>query len=741
MASRLKHVFISYKSEEYDQASAARMILKMEGIPVWMAPESIESGDNYPTAIGKALDECGCVLFMMSKASQNSRWIQKEIEMAIGLSKVVVPLRLDDSPLNYSFRFMLGDCQAEKPESLTPTDPNFKKILASIKKAIGWTEAVKKTAKPKSTTAKKNQNGLKAPDARTNFIPKDLDSEVVNGEKIVETATLIEKTLNRLWGSKAFVETVGVDVGPCVLRYRLRMIGAVGSRLANAAESELLIALRVDSVRVEFPIIGTKEIGVEIPRRNREVVRLLDLVRTPEFKNFEGELPFIVGKDSFGTPVFYDVAKLPHLLVAGATGQGKSAFLRAMLTSLMIKKNPDELRIALVDVKGVEFTSFTDAPHNLLQKPITTPDRAVALLKWLQTEMERRYTVFSEVGLRSCLRYNEQFGSDPSKKMPYIVVVFDEFADFTIFSKQLRDDFENNLVRLLAKSRAAGIYIILSTQRPNAEVITGTIKANIPSRLALKTVSAVDSRIILDQPGAESLLGHGDALFNPMTYLGPMRVQTAYVSDRETSDFLLETKERFVSDFSPSIEQFIVDAVDRARAKNDPDAYPKYDEQLKRAVALAIREGKLNCSVLQRKNSIGYSLATRLLDKMAELGFITPYEHGKPYETLISIADYEQFFGEEFPSGNEIDGEAEKIGFDSTYMAYLKDATKFAIKTGRVSVTALQRKLRVEYSTASDVLDKMEELEFISKYDPKMPYSIRISIRGYEEFFHEPFDN
>lgn len=740
-ASKLKHVFISYKSEEYDQASAVRMLLKMEGIPVWMAPESIESGDNYPTAIGKALDGCGCVLLMMSKASQASRWIQKEIEMAIGLSKTVVPLRLDDSPLNFSFRFMIGDCQAEKPERIDRADPNFKKILASVKKAIGWTDEAKKSAKTAAATTKKPDNTLKAPSESTNFIPKGLDKEVVAGEKVVETATLIEKTLNRLWGSKAFVETVGVDVGPSVIRYRLRMIGAVGSRLIKNAETDLLLALKVASVRLEAPIVGTREIGVELPRACREIVMLSELINSPEFTSFEGELPFVVGKNTFGSPVFFDVAKLPHMLVSGATGQGKSAFLQSLIASLMIKKDPDELRLALVDLKCVEFSAYSNAPHMLVKDPITDPYRAIALLKWLQAEMERRYGVFAEVNIRSYKEYDARFGSDPCKKLPYIVLIIDEFADFTLFSKQTREDFENNLIRLLAKSRAAGIHVILATQRLSADVITGTIKANIPSRIAFKTVSALDSRTILDKIGAESLLGRGDALFNPMSYLCPERVQTAFISDDEINEVLDYAKERYVSVFSPAMEEKLTELVDRARAKNDPDSYPKYDDQLKKAVVYAINSGELFCSTLQRSLSIGYNLAARLLDKMADLGFITPYEHGKPYKTLISIAEYEQFFGENFPGYDEIEEKAKKIGFDMTYMAYLKDATKFAIKEGRVSVAALQRKLKVNYTTASDVLDKMEELEFISKYDPQKPYRILVSVRGYEQFFGEPFES
>ncbi|MBQ4316753.1 MAG: DUF87 domain-containing protein [Clostridia bacterium] len=420
--------------------------------------------------------------------------------------------------------------------------------------------------------------------------------------------------------------------GPTVTRYELRPeTGVKVKAISNLAE-DLALHLAASSIRIES-IPGKAAVGIEVPNKNTSTVRLRRLIDNPTFRDHKSRLFAALGEDVAGNPVYLDIAKMPHLLVAGATGQGKSVCINSLIISLLYRNHPNDVKLILIDPKSVEFADFKDIPH-LLVPVINDPKNAAGTLNWACTEMENRYRLIQEVGARDLAGYNLAVADDPERQlMPQIVIFIDEFADLMMTAP---DDVETSVCRLAQKARAAGMHLVIGTQRPSVDVITGLIKANIPSRIALTTTSQIDSRTIIDQAGAEKLLGRGDMLFYPVGALKPLRVQGTFVDDKtEVKAVTQFIKEAAHAQYDESIIKLIENEAKLCGMKGKKaaaveaeadDGSEKLDPMFLDAVEVAIDSGTVSTSLLQRRLSLGYARAARIIDKMERRGYIGEFD-------------------------------------------------------------------------------------------------------------------
>ena len=426
-------------------------------------------------------------------------------------------------------------------------------------------------------------------------------------------------------------KVIDTTFGPTVTRYELRPeTGVKVKAISNLAE-DLALHLAAPAIRIES-IPGKAAVGIEVPNKNTSVVRLRRLIDTAEFRDHKSRLYAALGEDVAGNPVYLDIAKMPHLLVAGATGQGKSVCINSLILSLLYRNHPSDVKLILIDPKTVEFSDFKDIPH-LLVPVINDPKNAAGTLNWACSEMENRYKIMQEVGARDLLGYNAIIEGDPERqKLPQIVIFIDEFADLMMTAP---DDVETSVCRLAQKARAAGMHLVIGTQRPSVDVITGLIKANIPSRIALTTTSAIDSRTIIDQAGAEKLLGRGDMLYYPVGALKPLRVQGTFVDDKtEVKAVTQFIKEAAHAQYDESIINLIAEEAKRCGMKgkkgsSEPaveDANEKMDPMFLDAVEVAIECGTVSTSLLQRRLSLGYARAARIVDRMQARGYISEFD-------------------------------------------------------------------------------------------------------------------
>lgn len=429
------------------------------------------------------------------------------------------------------------------------------------------------------------------------------------------------------------VEMEGANVGPKVTQFTLKPPTGVKLTRITALESNIALDLGAQSIRIEAPIPGKKSVGIEVPNVRAAMVRTSSVLNSREWRDMKDPIGFAIGKDIAGQPTLGNLSKMPHLLIAGQTGSGKSAMMNTLLTSLLYRCSPSELKLILVDPKQVEFTPYSDIPH-LLTPVITEPEKCISALKWAVAEMERRLKTFAGVSKRNIAEYNLIAGDE---KMPYIVVVIDELADLMMMAAR---DVEALIVRIAQKARAAGIHLVLATQRPSVDVITGLIKANVPARIAFTTASQVDSRTIIDQIGAEKLLGMGDMLFKTSEMPKPTRVQGAFISDDETvkvCDFLRDQRPpQYDDEVVSQPVQFngkggvVFDGGGHGGGSNADD------DMFRDAVQCVIDGGKASTSFLQRRLRIGYSRAARLIEEMEERGIVGPADGAKPRDVLVS---------------------------------------------------------------------------------------------------------
>lgn len=450
------------------------------------------------------------------------------------------------------------------------------------------------------------------------------------------TGTEVERTSRKLEDVLASfnvkAKVINSTYGPTVTRYELQPETGVRVKAISNLSDDIALHLAATAVRIEN-IPGKAAVGVEIPNKTTSTVRLRGLIDNPVFRDNKSRLFTALGEDVAGSPVYLDIAKMPHLLVAGATGQGKSVCINSLIISLLYRNHPNDVKLILIDPKTVEFSDYKDIPH-LLVPVINDPKNAAGTLNWACSEMENRYKLIQEVGARDLMGYNSAVANDPERNLlPQIVIFIDEFADLMMTAP---DDVETSVCRLAQKARAAGIHLVIGTQRPSVDVITGLIKANIPSRIALTTTSAVDSRTILDMTGAEKLLGKGDMLYYPVGAMKPIRVQGAFVDGKgEVAAVTQFIKEAAHAQYDDAIMQQIEQEAKlcgmkgkkgAAAAEAADDGDEKTDPMFMDAIEVAIECGTVSTSLLQRRLSLGYARAARIIDKMERRGYIGEFD-------------------------------------------------------------------------------------------------------------------
>ena len=480
------------------------------------------------------------------------------------------------------------------------------------------------------------EHALTVEDEHYEFPPVQLLSEgekksVKGGKKAVtDTAAKLQKTLYS-FGVSAKVENV--SVGPAITRYELKPAEGVRvSKIANLAD-DIALNLAAETIRIEAPIPGKQAVGIEIPNKENEIVHLRDIIDCSKFIEHKSKLAFALGKDVAGEEVVTDIAKMPHVLIAGATGSGKSVCINTLIASIIYKAKPSEVKLVMVDPKVVELSVYNGIPH-LLIPVVTDPKKAAGALAWAVQEMENRYSLFASKNVRDIKGYNEELDKEGStEKLPQIVIIIDELADLMMVSSK---EVEDSICRLAQKARAAGMHLVIATQRPSVDVITGIIKANIPSRISFAVSSQVDSRTILDMAGAEKLLGKGDMLFYPAGAAKPTRVQGAFISDKEVEkvvDFVKANGEAtYNDDILEQIEKANSTDKEIEEQENDDDT----DPLLMEAIEVVVEIGQASTSFIQRRFKVGYARAGRIIDQMEERGIISGFQGSKPREVLMS---------------------------------------------------------------------------------------------------------
>lgn len=463
------------------------------------------------------------------------------------------------------------------------------------------------------------------------------NEEGMSDDKLLETALKLQKTL------KAFgvnVEITDISSGPTVTRYELKPEQGVKVSKITALTDDIKLNLAAADIRIEAPIPGKAALGIEVPNEKNLVVYFRELIESQKFTDYSSKLAFAVGKDIAGQIMLSDIAKMPHLLIAGATGSGKSVCINTLIMSVLYKARPDEVKFIMIDPKVVELSVYNGIPH-LLLPVVTDPKKAAAALNWAVVEMNRRYKLFAEMGVREIKGFNKKVAKSP-EWMPQIVIIVDELADLMMVSSK---EVEEAICRLAQLARAAGIHLVIATQRPSVNVITGLIKANIPSRIAFAVSSQVDSRTILDGAGAEKLLGKGDMLFFPTGYPKPVRIQGAFVSDGEVSKVVeyIKTNNGTAHASADITEEVNANLIVDSIKEGSDDSEELYDEYFYEAGKLIIEKDKASIGMLQRVYRIGFNRAARIMDQLYEVGVVGEEEGTKPRKVLMTKEDFINF--------------------------------------------------------------------------------------------------
>ncbi len=450
-------------------------------------------------------------------------------------------------------------------------------------------------------------------------------------EELTQNAELLVDTLKSFG---VVTKVLAISRGPSVTRYELQPSAGVKIARITSLADDIALNLASAGVRIEAPIPNKPAVGIEVPNREVSVVKLRDIIDSNEFVGVKSRLSVALGQDISGEKVIADLAKMPHVLVAGATGSGKSVCVNSMIISLLYKSTPDEVRFLMVDPKVVELGIYNGIPH-LLVPVVTDPRKAAGALGWAVTEMLNRYKLFADNQVRDLIGYNELASiNDEIKPLPQIVIIIDELADLMMAAP---NEVEDAICRLAQMARAAGMHLVIATQRPSVDVITGVIKANIPSRIAFAVSSQVDSRTILDMGGAEKLLGRGDMLYSPVGSSKPIRVQGCFVNEKEIERVVSYIKNGTHADYDDEI----LDEIEKQAAKEkgasvDNRGEDSADELLPKAIECVVEAGQASTSLLQRRLKLGYARAARIIDEMEQRGIVGPFEGSKPRPVLIT---------------------------------------------------------------------------------------------------------
>lgn len=538
-----------------------------------------------------------------------------------------------------------GETPESEPEE--KTDDIKPEIETALKAAKTEAEAEKRDIPPEKPAEPTKPAEFSVPEKDAELKTEGYSYpplSLLNKSKATDTAALsaeLDHTAEHLVETlKSFgVETRIVDIsrGPTVTRYELQPCAGVKiSKITNLAD-DIALNLATAGVRIEAPIPNKAAVGIEVPNKASAVVGVRGILESPAFINAKSKLTVALGRDIGGNVVVTDIAKMPHGLIAGATGSGKSVCINSIIISLLYKATPDEVKLLMIDPKVVELGIYNGIPH-LLVPVVTDPRKAAGALGWSVTEMERRYKMFADRGVRDLAGYNkfvENLGDPEVQKMPHIVIIIDELADLMMTAP---NEVEDSINRIAAKARAAGMHLIIATQRPSVDVVTGVIKANIPTRIAFAVSSQIDSRTILDSAGAEKLLGRGDMLFSPVGSTKPNRIQGCFVSDEEVEAVVDYIKSDHTVDYDDDVMVEIERqaAIEKKQKTGLPEDGPEGDPMLDEAIRVVVENGMASTSLLQRKLKLGYARAARIVDEMEQRGVVGPYEGSKPRKVLIS---------------------------------------------------------------------------------------------------------
>ena len=518
-----------------------------------------------------------------------------------------------------------------------PQDPSFIEAPLFKKEQEQKEEKVKEVLQLQHTMAIEDENYEFPP---INLLSEARKKPVRGNRALADTASKLQKTLYS-FGVSAKVENV--SVGPAITRYELKPAEGVRvSKIANLAD-DIALNLAAKTIRIEAPIPGKQAVGIEVPNEESEIVHIREILETDTFKQHKSKLAFALGKDVSGGEVVADIAKMPHVLIAGATGSGKSVCINTLISSIIYKAKPNEAKLIMIDPKIVELSVYNGIPH-LLIPVVTDPKKAAGALAWAVQEMENRYSMFASKGVRDLKGYNEAIANEDNfGKLPHIVIIIDELADLMMVAK---GEVEDAICRLAQKARAAGMHLVIATQRPSVDVITGLIKANIPSRIAFAVSSQVDSRTILDQVGAEKLLGKGDMLFFPTGAPKPVRIQGAFIDDKEVEKIVdfLKSNTNGEASYRDDITEYIekANSTDKELAEMQDGDDDEADPLLNEAIQTVVETGQASTSFIQRRFKVGYARAGRIIDQMEERGIISGYQGSKPREVLMSKERWEE---------------------------------------------------------------------------------------------------
>jgi len=453
-------------------------------------------------------------------------------------------------------------------------------------------------------------------------------SSGVSKSQVYENSQKLEETLKSFGVSAKVIE---INKGPTVTRYELSPGAGVKVSKISGLADDLALSLAANGIRIEAPIPGKSAVGIEVPNKEAEPVFFREVLDTDDFKNFPSNLAFALGKDIAGNVVISDIGKMPHLLIAGATGSGKSVCINTLIVSLLYKSSPEDVKLIMIDPKVVELSVYNGIPH-LLIPVVTDPKKAASALNWAVKEMLNRYELFATANVRDLKGYNNMITADGQTKLPQIVIIIDELADLMMAAP---NEVEDAICRLAQMARAAGLHLIIATQRPSVDVITGVIKANVPSRLAFSVSSGVDSRTILDSVGAEKLLGRGDMLFCPIGMSKPLRIQGAFIQDKEVESIVNFLK----SQTNRTYNQEMIDTI--TSSSNSLSLDEDLDELFEEAVEFIIEKDKASASLLQKRFRIGYQRASRLVDSLEDKGIIGLEGNGKTRKVLLTATEWE----------------------------------------------------------------------------------------------------
>ena len=535
---------------------------------------------------------------------------------------------------DYSEDNTLEKPEEEKSEDISLIDKKDKSVDKNIEDIEIDEEEVLDTIKDDIENKNKEEYIYTYPD--TALLDRLKTKGGFSKDEVIEKGRIIENTM-RNFGIESKV--VAINRGPVITSYELKPAPGIKlSRIVGLSDN-IAMALASSDLRIEAPIPGKTVVGIEVPNNEKDAVGLKELIDSNEFKTIKSDLPLALGKDVEGNILVSGMEDMPHLLIAGATGSGKSVCINSIITSVIYKSSPKDVKLMLIDPKVVELSVYNGIPH-LLIDVVTNPKKAAFALNWAVDEMEKRYLAFAENHVRDLKGYNKKMVEEgrEDEKLPKILIIVDELADLMMVASK---EIEEYIARLAQKARAAGMHLILATQRPSVDVITGTIKANIPSRIAFAVASSVDSRTILDMGGAEKLLGKGDMLFYPSKYPKPKRIQGALISDSEVErvvDFVKNNNE-----IKTSLESKIEKAIEDKKIKVDDEKDPLFKD----AVELVVNDEQASISYIQRKLKVGYSRAGRIVDQMEEMGIIGPHEGSKPRKLLKTKEEIDIILGDE----------------------------------------------------------------------------------------------